>query len=65
MADDKKQVNVDFSNHPELYQKLDDAVKKLDTDRSKLVRKLIREGLEQLEQSPTKDKKTRNETYAA
>ena len=40
---DKKQVNVDFSKFPELLVDLDQMVDDDGTDRSKFVRKLIRE----------------------
>ena len=42
MADEKLQVNVDFTNYPELYEALEKLVKKQDTDRSKLIRGLVR-----------------------
>lgn len=45
MADEKKndQVNVDFSKYLDLLDALDDMVEADDTDRSKLIRKLVRE----------------------
>jgi metal-responsive CopG/Arc/MetJ family transcriptional regulator len=47
MAEEEKlQVNVDFTKYPELYQALDKLVEELDTDRSKLIRQLVRERLD-------------------
>jgi hypothetical protein len=43
---DKKQVNVDFTNHPELYAALETLVNELDTDKSKLIRQLVRERID-------------------
>lgn len=45
MAEEKKndQVNVDFSKFLDLLDDLDGMVEEDDTDRSKLIRKLIRE----------------------
>ena len=43
MAEEKKQVNVDFSNFPELLQELDKMVESDGTDRSKFIRKLVRD----------------------
>jgi metal-responsive CopG/Arc/MetJ family transcriptional regulator len=40
---EKKQVNVDFSNYPELLDNLDKMVEEDGTDRSKLIRKLVRQ----------------------
>lgn len=40
---DKKQVNVDFTKFPELLVDLDQMVDDDGTDRSKFIRKLIRE----------------------
>lgn len=40
---DKKQVNVDFTKFPELLAELDQMVDDDGTDRSKFIRKLIRE----------------------
>ncbi len=44
MADEKEkqQVNVDFSNFPELLKALDEMVKADDSDRSKFIRNLVR-----------------------
>ena len=42
MPDEKLQVNVDFTNFPELYKALEQRVKELDTDRSKFIRQLVR-----------------------
>lgn len=48
MADtDKKQVNVDFTKYPELYDALESLVEDLDTDRSKLIRQLVREKVDE------------------
>ena len=44
MADEiKRQVNVDFTKFPELYEAFESLVDDLDTDKSKLIRQLIRE----------------------
>lgn len=45
MASDekKKQVNVDFSKDPDLLTELDDMVKADESDRSKFIRKLVRQ----------------------
>ncbi len=43
MAEIKKQVNVDFTNFPELLDDLDKMVEDDDTDRSKFIRKLVRQ----------------------
>jgi hypothetical protein len=45
MTDDKSrlQVNVDFTKYPELYIALLTLESELDTDKSKLIRNLIRE----------------------
>lgn len=47
MDEEKKQINVDFSKYPELYRALGELVEELDTDRSKLVRQFVRDGIEQ------------------
>jgi metal-responsive CopG/Arc/MetJ family transcriptional regulator len=49
MAEDKKkQVNVDFSNFPELYDDLEKLVEEIgNTDRSKLVRQFVQDGIEE------------------
>lgn len=44
--DDKLQVNVDFTKYPELYAALEKMVDDLDTDKSKLIRQLVRERIE-------------------
>lgn len=48
MADKKNrlQVNVDFTKYPELYKALLALESELDTDKSKLIRNLIREKTE-------------------
>lgn len=43
MAEEKKQVNVDFSKFPELLADLDQMVEEDDTDRSKFIRKLVKQ----------------------
>ena len=72
MAEDKKndQVNVDFSKFPELLDALDTMVGDDFTDRSKFVRKLVRQEqarrqqlpLPFLEETPTSNKGTRSTT---
>lgn len=50
MADtDKKQVNVDFSNHPELYDGLETITHLAGSDRSKVIRKLVKIAMEMSE----------------
>jgi hypothetical protein len=73
MADEKKndQVNVDFSKFPELLAALDSMVEDDFTDRSKFVRKLIREEKARREEahlplpSPDQPKRRKNDTRAA
>lgn len=45
MKEEKKndQVNVDFSKFPELLEELDEMVAQDDLDRSKFIRKLVRQ----------------------
>lgn len=45
MADELKpiQVNTDFTKNPELLTQLDDMVREDESDRSKFIRKLIRQ----------------------
>jgi metal-responsive CopG/Arc/MetJ family transcriptional regulator len=43
MAEEKLQVNVDFTGFPELYEALDAMVKEDDMDRSKFIRKMVRQ----------------------
>jgi len=53
--DDKKikpQVNVDFSKSPELLIDLDKLVKEDGTDRSKFIRKLVRQEIARRQQLP-------------
>lgn len=48
MADEKNeklQVNVDFTGFPELYREMEAVIEKEDTDRSKYIRRLVREDL--------------------
>jgi metal-responsive CopG/Arc/MetJ family transcriptional regulator len=45
-TDNKMQVNVDFSKFPELYAAFESLVEELDTDKSKLIRQLVRERVE-------------------
>ena len=52
MAEEKKQVNVDFTNFPDLLDGLDQMVEEDGTDRSKFIRKLVRQELTR-RQSPT------------
>lgn len=63
MADknNSKQVNVDFSNFPELLESLEQMVTEDMTDRSKFIRNLIRQEKERRQQphSPTTSTKTR------
>lgn len=53
MAEQKLQVNVDFTNYPELYDALEKLVAERDTDRSKLIRQLVRQEVTKQDQSPT------------
>jgi metal-responsive CopG/Arc/MetJ family transcriptional regulator len=52
MAEEKKQINVDFTNFPDLLEGLDQMVEEDGTDRSKFIRKLVRQELSR-RQSPT------------
>jgi metal-responsive CopG/Arc/MetJ family transcriptional regulator len=64
MAKDKKlQVNVDFTQYPELYEALETLVIEQDTDRSKFIRQLVRREITQSaeNQSPPRMSK-KNET---
>jgi len=40
---ERLQVNVDFTDFPELYKELFNMIEADDTDRSKFIRKLVRE----------------------
>ena len=46
MENERLQVNVDFSNHPELYDALKQYVEAHDTDASKFIRRLVRRAME-------------------
>jgi metal-responsive CopG/Arc/MetJ family transcriptional regulator len=63
MAEEKKlQVNVDFTQYPELYEALEKLVNEQDTDRSKFIRQLVRKEIMQSggAQSPTRSKPKKN-----
>jgi metal-responsive CopG/Arc/MetJ family transcriptional regulator len=63
MAEEKKlQVNVDFTQYPELYEALEKLVNDQDTDRSKFIRQLVRKEVMQSSgaQSPTRSKSKKN-----
>lgn len=66
MADEKKndQVNVDFSKFPELLSALDSMVEADFTDRSKFIRKLIREEQERRQPTPLSNSKSKNSQAA-
>jgi metal-responsive CopG/Arc/MetJ family transcriptional regulator len=58
MAEEKKQVNVDFTKYPELLEALDQMVIDDESDRSKFIRKLVRQEQKRREQaSPINQKK--------
>ena len=63
MADQKKQVNVDFSNFPELLDGLDQMGQEDDTDRSKFIPKLVKQ--EKARREATKLTPTQKKTTAA
>ena len=60
--DERLQVNVDFKNFPELLEQLDQMVKDDDTDRSKFLRKLIRDELARRQQLPLFPEETKKKT---
>lgn len=68
MAEKKKndQVNVDFSKFPELLDDLDQMVDEDGTDRSKFIRKLVRQekARRQQTQLPLPEKLTRRKSDA-
>ncbi len=49
---ERLQVNVDFTDYPELYQDLFKMIEADDTDRSKFIRKLVREEIARRKQLP-------------
>lgn len=62
MADQKLQVNVDFTNYPDLYEALEKLVEERDTDRSKFIRQLVRKEVTKgrQDQSPTVTRSKKN-----
>lgn len=62
MAEEKKQINVDFTNFPDLLEGLDQMVEEDGTDRSKFIRKLVRQELSR-RQSPTVQPKRRKTDF--
>lgn len=72
MAEEKNQVNVDFSKYPELHKALVKMVQDDDTDVSKFIRKLVREEVGRRAQLPlpfptteSKQKKSAAESVVA
>lgn len=68
MADTKLQINVDFTNAPELFEALEKMAADDYTDRSKMIRKLVAQEIARRQQlelpHPTKQSKTRKEPAA-
>lgn len=55
MAEEKKeklQVNVDFTDFPELYEKLMEMIEADMTDRSKFIRRLVSQEVSRRQQTP-------------